>query len=91
MSSNNSQGLKRRNLNYKNHVLDLFTRAKVYVKNRLYDRGRKICNYTSFFKSDGILPANESAGKTGESIPTESIIQLTRLSILIKERKKRHR
>jgi hypothetical protein len=74
MSPNVSQGLKRKDLNDKNHVLDLSIRARIYVKSRLHDRGRKIYNHTLFFRPDGILPANGFAEKTGKPIPTESAI-----------------
>jgi hypothetical protein len=55
-------------------MLDLSIRAKVYVGNKLYDRGRKIYNYTPFFRPDRILPANGFVGKTGKPIPTKSAI-----------------
>jgi hypothetical protein len=54
-------------------VLDLFTGIRMYVGSGLHDRGRKICNYTLFFRSDGALPADGFAGKTSKSIPIESM------------------
>jgi hypothetical protein len=71
MSPNNSQGLRRKNPNYENHVLDLLTRARMYVRSRLYDKNRKICNHTPFFRPDRVLPANGSTEKTGEPILTK--------------------
>jgi hypothetical protein len=91
MSPSDSPGSRRRDLNNGSHVLDLSIRARVYVGRRLHDRGRKICSYTPFFRPDGALPADGSAGKTSESIPTGSTTQSTGLSIPIEGRKKRRR
>jgi hypothetical protein len=68
-------------------VLNLSIRARIYVRNRLYDRDRKIYSNTPFFRPDGILPANGSAGKTGKPILIKAATQLTELFIPI-ERKK---
>jgi hypothetical protein len=46
----------------------------MYVGSRLYDKSRKICSYTSFFRLDEVLPANESAGKKSKPISIESAI-----------------
>jgi hypothetical protein len=74
MSLNNSQDLKRRNLNYKNYVLNLFIGTRMYVKSRLYDKNRKIRNYMSFFRLNGILPADGLIKEKTELIPAEKII-----------------
>jgi hypothetical protein len=73
MSPNDSQGPKRRNLNHKNYVLNLPTGTRIYVKNRLYDRNRKIRNYTLFFRLDKILPANGLTKKKTEPISAKKI------------------
>jgi hypothetical protein len=72
MSPNNSSGLRRRDLNNKNHVLNLSTGTRMYIKRRLHNRDRKIYSYTPFFRLDGVLPADGFAGKTSESILTKS-------------------
>jgi hypothetical protein len=74
MSLNDFQDLKRRNPNYENHVLDLFTGTRMYVRSRLHDRDKKIRSYTLFFKSDGILPANGFIREKTEPIPVKKII-----------------
>jgi len=55
-------------------VLDLSIGTRVYVRNRLHDRDRKIYNYTLFFRSDGALPADGFVKKTGKPIPTKAAI-----------------
>jgi hypothetical protein len=74
MSPNNSQSLRRKNLNYRNYVLDLPTGTKMHVKSRLHDKDRKVRNYTLFFRSDGILPADGFIREKTEPIPVRKII-----------------
>jgi hypothetical protein len=72
-------------------MLDLLIGIRMYLASRLYDGNRKVRNCMPFFRLNGTLPANGSAGTTVKSIPIKSIIQLIGQSILIKERKKRRR
>jgi hypothetical protein len=46
----------------------------MHVKSRLYDRDRKVRNYTPFFKLDGILPVNGFIREKTEPIPVRKII-----------------
>jgi hypothetical protein len=91
MSSDDFKNIKREYPNYGNHMLDLSTRTKMYLRGQLHDKSRTIRNYTSFFKPNGALPADGFAEKTVKSILTESTTQLTGQSIPIGERKKRRR
>jgi len=91
MPPNDSQGLKRGNLNHKNHVLNLPTGTRVYVKSRLYDRDRKIRSYTLFFRPDGTLPTDGPTKEKTKSIPARKIIQSTKQPIPIGGSKKRRR
>jgi hypothetical protein len=49
---------KPRDLNDRNHILNLSAGIRLYLRSRLYNRGRKVRSYTSFFKPDGILPTD---------------------------------
>jgi hypothetical protein len=44
-------------------MLDLFTRTRVYLRTRLYDKNREIRSYTLFFKLNGTLFINEFTEK----------------------------
>jgi hypothetical protein len=76
MPPNDSQGLKRENPNNESHVLDLFTGIRIHVGSRLHDRGRKIRNYTLFFRPDGILPTNGFIREKAELISIRKTTQL---------------
>jgi hypothetical protein len=54
-------------------VLNLLTGAKMHVESRLHNRDKKIRSGTLFFRSDEILPADESTGTTAKPIPTGQI------------------
>jgi hypothetical protein len=73
MPPNNFPGLKRKDLNNESHVLDLFIEVRMYVKNRLYDRNRKIRSCTSFFKLDKTLLINGFIKETIKPIPIKEI------------------
>jgi hypothetical protein len=88
MSPNNSSNKKSRNLDDKNHVLDLPTGTRLYVKGQLYNKNKEIRSYTLFFRSDGILPANGLTKKKIKPIPIKETAQLTKQSIPIKKREK---
>jgi len=60
-------------LNDGNYVLDLLTGTRLYVRSRLYDRGRKVRSYMPFFRPDGILPANGFTREKVEPIPIGEI------------------
>ena len=60
--------------NDRNHVLDLSTWTRMYVKNRLYDRNRKVRSYTLFFRPDGILPTNGFIREKIKPIPIKKTI-----------------
>jgi len=79
---------KPRDPNDGNHILDLSARTRLHLRNKLHDRGRKVCNGTSFFRPNRILPADESAGTTAEPISTGQITQLTKQPISIREKEK---
>jgi hypothetical protein len=76
--SNNFSYEKSRILNDRNHILDLLTGTKLRVRDRLYDRDRKVRSGMLFFRLNGILPANGFIRKKTEPIPAEKIIQLTK-------------
>jgi hypothetical protein len=65
---------KSRDLNDKNHMLDLSTRTKLYLRDRLHDRNKKVRSDTPFFKSNGALPADGLTKKKTEPIPAGEII-----------------
>jgi hypothetical protein len=69
MPPNDSQSSGQRDLNNKNHMLDLSTGTRIYVRSRLHDKGKKIRNYTPFFRPDGTLPTDGLIKKTTEPIP----------------------
>jgi hypothetical protein len=50
-------------------MLDLPTKIRLYVESRLHDKNKKVRNYTPFFKSDGILPANGLIREKVKPIP----------------------
>jgi hypothetical protein len=77
MPPNDSQGLGRKDLNNRSHMLNLFTGIKMYMGSRLHDRDRKIRNYTSFFRLDGILPTDGLTRKTVKPISIRKTAQLT--------------
>jgi hypothetical protein len=91
ISPNDSQGLKRGNLNYGNHVLNLPAGIKMYVGSRLHDRDRKIRSCTLFFRPDGILPADGFIREKTEPIPAKKITQLTKQPIPIGKRERQCR
>jgi hypothetical protein len=72
-------------------MLDLSTGIRIYVRSRLHDKGRKIRNYTSFFRLDGILPTNGLTRKTTKSIPIRETTQSIKQPIFIEEREERNR
>jgi hypothetical protein len=78
-------------LNSGGHMLDLPIRIRLYVGSRLHDKGKKIRNYTLFFRPDRILPANGFIRKKVKPIPTEENAQLIKQPISLKEREKRRR
>jgi hypothetical protein len=88
MSPNNSQGLRRRNLNYGNYVLDLPTRTRMCVRSQLYDRGREVRSYTPFFRPGGTLLTDGFTREKTESIPVKEITQLIKQLIPIGKREK---
>jgi hypothetical protein len=73
MSFNSSVNKKSRDLNSGSHVLNLPTGTKLYVRSRLYNRGRKVRNYALFFRPNGILPTNGLIKEKIKPIPTEEI------------------
>jgi hypothetical protein len=72
-------------------MLDLSTGIRVYLISRLHDRGRKVRNYTPFFRPNGTLPANGLTRKKIKPIPTGQITQSTEQSIPIGKRGKQRR
>jgi hypothetical protein len=91
MPLDNFQGLRRENLNYRNHVLNLPTGTRIYVRSRLYDRDRKIRSCTSFFRPDGILLTDEFTREKTELIPVKKTTQSIKQSISIKRRREQSR
>jgi hypothetical protein len=73
MSPNNSSYKRPRVLNDRNHILNLLTGIKLYVRGRLHDRDRKIRSGTSFFRLNGILPADGFIRKKTKPIPAREI------------------
>jgi hypothetical protein len=45
-------------LNNGNHMLDLPTGTRLYVRSRLHNGSKKVRSYTPFFRPNGILPVN---------------------------------
>jgi hypothetical protein len=74
--------------NNRNHILDLLTGTKLYVRDRLHDRGKKVRSDTPFFRPNGVLPANRLIRKKTEPISVKKIIQSTEQPISIGERGK---
>jgi hypothetical protein len=72
-------------------MLDLSTGTRIYLGSRLYDKNGKVRNGTLFFKLNGVLPADGSAGKKIKSILIESITRLIGQFILVKGKKRRRR
>ena len=73
MSFNSFLNEGSRVLNNGNHVLDLPTGIRLYVKNRLYNRGRKVRSCALFFRPNGILPTNGLIREKVKSILTGEI------------------
>jgi hypothetical protein len=69
ISFNNFLNKESRILNNENHVLDLSTGIRLYVKSRLYNGDRKIRSNTLFFRSDGILPIDGFTREKVKPIP----------------------
>jgi hypothetical protein len=72
-------------------MLDLSTGTRIYLGSRLYDKNGKVRTGTLFFKLNGVLPADGSAGKKIKSILIESITRLIGQFILVKGKKRRRR
>jgi hypothetical protein len=62
-------------LNDGNHILDLPTGIRLYVRGRLHDKGRKIRSGTSFFRPNRALPADGLTKTKTEQIPVRKITQ----------------
>jgi hypothetical protein len=77
MPSDSSSYKELRDLNDKNYMLDLSAGTRLYLRNRLHDRGRKIRSCTPFFRPDGILPVNGLIRKKVKPISIRQITQLT--------------
>jgi len=73
MSSNSFLNKKSRNLNNKNHVLDLPTGTRLYLDSRLHDRDREIRSGTPFFRPNRILPVNGLTKEKVKPIPIREI------------------
>jgi hypothetical protein len=91
MPPNDSQGLKRENPNNGNHMLDLSTGTKIYVRSRLHDGDRKIRSNTPFFRPDGVLPINGLIKKKIKPVPIKKTAQSTKQPIPMEKREKRSR
>jgi hypothetical protein len=91
MSPDDSKDKGRKYSNDGNHMLDLSTGIRVYLRGQLCDRRRKVYGCALFFKLNGALPADGFAGKTVESLLIKLIIRPTGQSILVREKEKRRR
>jgi hypothetical protein len=74
MSPGNFSYKESRVLNDRNYILNLPTGIRLYVRNRLHDRDRKIRSDTLFFRLNEILPADGLIKKKTKPIPAEKII-----------------
>jgi hypothetical protein len=74
MSFNNSSYKKTRDLNNKNHILDLPPGIRLHSRNRLHDKNRKICSRTLFFRLNEILCTNGFTKEKIKPIPIRQTI-----------------
>jgi hypothetical protein len=74
MSSNSFSYKRSRILNDGNYMLDLLTGIRLYVRDKLHDRGRKVRSYTLFFRLNGILRTNGLTKKKVKSISIKEIV-----------------
>jgi hypothetical protein len=91
MPPSNSQDPGRKNLNHGNHILDLPTGTKIHLRNRLYNKGKKVRSCAPFFRLNGILPTDGLTKETPKPIPIGKTTQSTKQPIPIGEREKRSR
>jgi hypothetical protein len=74
MSPDSSLNKELRNLNHGNYLLDLPIGIRLYVESRLHNKNKKVRNCTSFFRPNGILPANRLTREKVKPILIEKTI-----------------